>query len=442
MIRLLPRQAIRSPDQLLPINAVTGWARLGDRLKPSRMAGRERLPGEARSGQRWPCPGYLLYLLWLSLVLLLPTGCHSDTGPAPISGEVAEAKGWTLEVLARDLENPWGIAWLPDGSALITERPGRLRWFRNGHLEPEPVAGLPPVLAYGQGGLLDIALHPDFATNRLVYLSLAIGAPEANRTALARGRLTDAGLQGMEIIFQNADVKDGAQHFGSRLLFLPDKSLLMSIGDGGNPPLAFAGANIRNQAQNLGTHFGKILRLRDDGSPHPDNPFLGRPGARPEIWTLGHRNVQGLALDPQGRVWANEHGSRGGDELNRIQAGANYGWPEVSYSHEYWGPAVARDQSRPNIQDPILVWTPSKAPSGLTFYTGDRYPGWRGNLFSGALKFLQIRRLVLDGARVVAEDKLSIGQRVRDVRQGPDGYLYLLTDHHDGQLLRILPAAP
>ena len=391
--------------------------------------------------RRGACHGGLPWLALL-MVLSLPTGCHSESGPAPISDEVPEAKGWTLEVLARNLEHPWGIAWLPDGSALITERPGRLRWFRDGQLEPEPVAGLPPALSYGQGGLLDIAPHPDFATNRLVYLSLAIGTPEANRTALARGRLEGSRLQGVEIIFQNADAKSGAEHFGSRLLFLPDKSLLMSIGDGGNPPLSFAGANIRNQAQNLGTHFGKILRLRDDGSPHPDNPFKSQPGARPEIWTLGHRNVQGLALDPQGRVWANEHGSRGGDELNLIAGGANYGWPEVSYSNEYWGPAVAPEQSRPGIQDPILVWTPSKAPSGLTFYTGDRYPGWHGNLFSGALKFQQIRRLVIDGSRVVAEDKLTIGQRVRDVRQGPDGYLYVLTDQHEGQLLRILPATP
>ena len=403
------------------------WPRSG--LPP---LGRSRFWSRARYRGATP----LLFVL-----LFLATGCDSRPGPAPISGEVPEAHGWTLEVLARDLENPWGIAWLPDGSALITERPGRLRWFRNGRLESEPIPGLPPVLAFGQGGLLDLALHPDFASNRLVYFTLVLGTPEANRTALARGRFNGQSLQESEILFQNADVKTGAEHFGSRLLFLPDNSLLMSIGDGGNPPLAFAGANIRNQAQNLGTHFGKILRLRDDGSPHPDNPFLGRPGAKPEIWTLGHRNVQGLALDPQGRVWANEHGSRGGDELNLIQAGANYGWPEVSYSSEYWGPAISREQSRPGIQDPILVWTPSKAPSGLTFYTGDRYPGWHGNLFSGALKFQQIRRLVIEDTRVLAEDKLSIGQRVRDVRQGPDGYLYVLTDHHDGQLLRILPAA-
>jgi glucose/arabinose dehydrogenase len=214
----------------------------------------------------------------------------------------------------------------------------------------------------------------------------------------------------------------------------------MSVGDGGNPPVAFAGANIREQAQNPGTHFGAVLRLRDDGTPHPGNPFAGRPEALPEIWTIGHRNIQGMTRDPiSGRVWANEHGSRGGDELNLLVGGNNYGWPEVTYSNEYWGPRISGETSRLGMADPALVWTPSKAPSGLAFYSGDRYPGWRGNLFSGALKFAQVRRIILDGTAVVGEEKLTIGQRVRDVRQGPDGFLYLLTDEEDGALLRILP---
>jgi glucose/arabinose dehydrogenase len=377
------------------------------------------------------------------LVLLLgaATGCEARTGPAPISADVPEAEGWRIEVVVGGLEHPWSIAWLPDGSALVTERPGRLRVIRGGELDPRPVSGLPPVTAVGQGGLLDVALHPDFGENRLVYLTFSTGDPDANRTAVARGRFNGASLEDTEIIFRNAAAKSGGQHFGSRMVWMPDRSLLVSIGDGGNPPTSYEGENIRNQAQNPATHFGSILRLRDDGTPHPDNPFADRPGARPEIWTIGHRNVQGMTRDPvSGRIWANEHGSRGGDELNLIEGGNNYGWPEVTYSMEYWGPPISDETSRPGIEEPKLVWTPSKAPSGLAFYTGERYPGWKGNLFSGALKFQQVRRIALDGTRVVEEEKLTIGRRVRDVRQGPDGYLYLLTDQPDGELLRIRPA--
>lgn len=380
-------------------------------------------------------------LLLMLLLGTLSVGCEAQTGPAPISGDVPEADGWRAEVVAGGLSHPWSIAWLPDGSAMVTEREGRLRLLRDDKLDPRPISGLPAVLAHGQGGLLDVSLHPDFAENRLVYLTFTTGTPDANRTALARGRLDGHSLQNTEVIFQNADAKSGGQHFGSRMVWLPEKSLLMSVGDGGNPPLSFDGENIRNQAQNPRTHFGSVLRLKDDGTPHPDNPFASRSGAKPEIWTIGHRNIQGMTRDPvSGRIWANEHGSRGGDELNLIEGGNNYGWPEVTYSNEYWGPRISDETSRPGVKDPALVWTPSKAPSGLTLYTGDRYPGWKGDLFSGALKFEQVRRIILDGTRVVGEEKLSIGQRVRDVRQGPDGYLYVLTDEDDGALLRILPA--
>jgi glucose/arabinose dehydrogenase len=359
-----------------------------------------------------------------------------------MSGGVPEANGWRSEIVTGGLSHPWSIAWLPDGSALVTERAGRLRLIKDGKLGPTPIAGVPTVLALGQGGLLDVSLHPAFGENRFVYLTFTTGTPEANRTALARGRLEGHALQDTQIIFQNADPKAGGQHFGSRVVWLPDNSLLMSIGDGGNPPLSFRGEHIRNQSQNPGTHFGAVLRLQDDGTPHPDNPFASRPGARPEIWSIGHRNIQGMTRDHiSGRIWANEHGSRGGDELNIIEAGNNYGWPVVTYSNEYWGPRISGETSRPGIADPQLVWTPSKAPSGLVFYTGDRYPGWTGNLFSGALKFQQIRRIILDGTDIVSEEKLTIGQRVRDVREGPDGYLYVLTDEDAGALLRILPAS-
>lgn len=379
------------------------------------------------------------HLVAAALILWLPAaGCSAQPGAVTPSGDVPEAKGWHAETVVSGLEHPWGIAWLPDGAALVTERPGRLRVISDGRLDLKPVAGVPEVLAYGQGGLLDVALHPRFAKNRLVYLTFTEGTRDSNRTALARGRLEEDRLEGVEVIFRNADTKSDGQHFGSRLLWLPDGSLLMSIGDGGNPPIGFQGENIRNQAQNPGTLFGKVLRLTEDGKPHRENPFRDQAGARPEIWTLGHRNIQGLALDSgSGRVWANEHGSRGGDELNLLVGGNNYGWPVVTYSMEYWGPRISEETSRPGMADPKRVWTPSKAPSGLAHYTGDRYPGWRGSLFSGALKFGQIRRLTLDGDRVVDEDKLTIGARVRDVRQGPDGYLYVLTDEDNGRLLRI-----
>lgn len=385
---------------------------------------------------------HLMLVIAVGLLSLIATGCEARTGPAPISADVPEVAGWSTEVVVEGLNHPWSIAWLPDGSALVTERAGRLRLIRQGKLDPQPISGLPPLLAHGQGGLLDVSLHPDFTSNRLVYLTFASGDPEANRTALARGRLDDHALRDTEVIFQNADTKSGGQHFGSRIVWLPDKSLLMSIGDGGNPPTAFDGENIRNQAQNPGTHFGAVLRLNDDGTPHPDNPFANRPGKRPEIWTIGHRNIQGMTRDAvSGRIWANEHGSRGGDELNLLEGGSNYGWPAVTNSNEYWGPKVSDETSRPGITDPRLVWTPSKAPSGLAIYAGDAYPQWQGNLFSGALKFGQIRRILLDGTRVIGEEKLSIGRRIRDVRQGPDGYLYVLTDESDGALLRILPPA-
>jgi glucose/arabinose dehydrogenase len=387
----------------------------------------------------------------LLLGLIPVIGCAQPPGPVEPTGDVAEAEGWRAETLVEGLRHPWGIAWLPDGSALVTERPGRLRLIENAatdtgqpRLDPTPIRGIPEVCACGQGGLLDISLHPDFANNRLVYLTFAEGTEDANRTALARGRLDlkNKRLEDLEVIFRNADEKSGGQHFGSRLLWLPDGTLLMSIGDGGNPPTSFDGENIRNQAQRLGTHFGKLLRLTEDGKAAPDNPFVDQAGAKPEIYSYGHRNIQGLTRDPKsGRVWAHEHGSRGGDEINLIQAGNNYGWPEVTYSMEYWGPRISDKTRAPGITQPTVVWTPSIAPSGMTFYTGDDFPEWQGSLISGALKFQQLRRTELDGTRGTREEKLSIGQRVRDVSQGPDGGLYILTDEGDGALLRIQPDA-
>ncbi|KAA6182999.1 PQQ-dependent sugar dehydrogenase [Thiohalocapsa marina] len=377
----------------------------------------------------------------LAFTALLLGPCSPQAGPLTPSGEAPAATGWRAEPVVDGLAHPWAIAWLPDGSALITERPGRLRLLRNGRLDPAPITGLPPVCTdCGQGGLLDLAPHPDFAQNRLLYWTFAEGTADANRTALARGRLDGRQLRDVVVLFRNADAKSGGQHFGSRLLWLPDRTLLMSIGDGGNPPISLNGVPIRTLAQDLGSHFGKVVRLTEDGRAPADNPFVDHPDARPEIYSYGHRNIQGMVLDPQtGEVWANEHGARGGDELNRIVAGGNYGWPEVTYSMEYWGPPVSDARSRPDVIDPVVVWTPSKAPSGLAIYTGTAFPAWQGDLFSGALKFRQIRRLQRHQGAIAGEQTLDIGQRVRDVRQAPDGELHVLTDAAQGQLLRIVP---
>ncbi|MCP9886461.1 PQQ-dependent sugar dehydrogenase [Cyanobium sp. ATX 6A2] len=394
--------------------------------------------------------------LALFTAMLLAGGCARADAPAdapkadapaaaPIEAvdpaQAPEASGFRQTVLVRGLEHPWGLAWLPNGDLLISERPGRLRIVRGGVLDPVPVAGVPEVLVSGQGGLLDVALHPRFAENRLVYLTYAAGTPEANHTRLARARFDGRALSQLEVLYAVPQRKSGTQHFGSRLLWLPDDTLLLAIGDGGNPPLRLEGDLIREQAQNRGSALGKILRLSADGTPAPDNPFQGDGGALPELWSLGHRNIQGLAYDPlQDRVWASEHGARGGDELNLVSAGGNHGWPLVTHSREYFGPEITPRRSAPEMVDPRRVWTPAIAPSGLAVASG-RVPQWRGDLFAGGLVSGDVRRLRIDGeGRVTAEERIPIGQRVRDVREGPDGFLYVLTDDaRDGRLIRLEP---
>ena len=367
-----------------------------------------------------------------------------DLGAAEAEGAIAQTiDPATLEAvtLVENLEHPWGMVWLPDGSMLVTERPGRLRIIREGELDPTPVAGVPEVLAVGQGGLLDIALHPQFAENRWVYFTYAHGSANANQTRVARAQFDGTALSNWTVLFEVDRVKEDGQHFGSRLEWLPDNTLLVSIGDGGNPPVSLDGAFIRNQAQNLETRLGKVVRLNEDGSIPADNPFVNQAGADPAVWSYGHRNIQGLAVDPAtNQIWTTEHGARGGDELNRIQAGENYGWPLVTFSREYFGPPISDEQSRPGMVDPLQVWTPAIAPSGLMVYRGDRIPQWQGNLFAGALVSRDIRRIEVDAAgRVLGEEAIAIGQRVRDVRQGPDGLIYILTDAPNGQLLRLQP---
>ena len=378
---------------------------------------------------------------------LAALGCAArEVAPQPTALEASAPAdaGVRLTPVVGGLEHPWGMAWLPDGALLITERPGRLRIVRAGRLDPTPIAGVPPVLAVGQGGLLDVALDPDFEQNRLLYLSYAAGTIEANGTRVARARFDGKALQDLKVIAAVPQSKAGSQHFGSRLLWLPDRSLLVSIGDGGNPPVQLDGQLIRLQAQNRSSALGKLLRITADGAPAPGNPFPAAPGVAAKVWSYGHRNVQGLSHDPVGgRVWASEHGSLGGDELNLVEVGRNYGWPLVTHSREYSGEPIAPAQSAAGLVDPRRVWTPAIAPSGLAFYSGERYPGWRGHLFAGGLVSRDVRRISLDAAgAVLGERVIPVGERVRDVRQGPDGWLYVLTDSaSNGQVLRIEPIA-
>ncbi|MFB2982052.1 PQQ-dependent sugar dehydrogenase [Microseira sp. BLCC-F43] len=378
----------------------------------------------------------------LSLIASCTVAQNSPNTPTTAPSEdVAAAGGFQKTTVLTGLEHPWSMAWLPDGAMLITERPGRLRIVRNGALVPTPIAGVPPVLAVGQGGLMDVSLHPRFAQNRFVYLTYSHGTIDANRTRVARATFDGKALRDLRVIFEVSQAKQGEQHFGSRILWLPDNTMLVAIGDGGNPPLRLGGDLIRKQAQNLRSRLGKIVRLADDGSIPKDNPFVAAANADPAVWSYGHRNIQGLALDPAtNRVWATEHGSRGGDELNVPVASKNYGWPVVTHSREYSGGEISNLRSQPGMVDPKLVWTPSIAPSGLTFYTGSRFGQWKGDLFAGGLVSRDVRRIDLDDkGNVLSQQSINIGQRVRDVRTGPDGLLYILTDEPNGQLIRLEP---
>ena len=380
-------------------------------------------------------------LLFSSLVLLfIFSSCAMPEGPVPLSGEAPEAEGWKTETLLTGLNQPWSLAWLPDGNMLITERDGRVLLVDGGDYSTQNIEGVPAVFADGQGGLMDLSLHPDFEDNRMVYLTYSSGDEDANRTTVGRGVLEGNSLADFEEIFRVIPDKDGNQHFGSRIVWTTENTFLLAVGDGGNRPEKTQGILSREHAQMLDSHLGKVLHLNSDGTPAENNPFTNQPDALPEIWTYGHRNIQGMARDPEsGRVWANEHGSRGGDELNLLKAGENYGWPEVTYSREYWYTRISDETSKPGMIDPKVVWTPAQAPSGLLFYTGDVFPEWHGDLFSGGLQGEQVRRIILDGETVMGEESIPIGRRVRDVSQGPDGYIYVLTGHSDGELIKIIP---
>ncbi|TVQ42450.1 MAG: PQQ-dependent sugar dehydrogenase [Gloeocapsa sp. DLM2.Bin57] len=357
-------------------------------------------------------------------------------------GSYSASENFTQVTLIEGLEHPWGMDWLPTGEILITERPGRLRIVRDGQLDLDPISGVPRVLALGQGGLLDVAVHPRFAENGYIYLTYADGTETTNQTKVARGVFNGVEIENLETIFAVDQPKTGGQHFGSRILWLPDETMLVTIGDGGNPPLQLEGQLIREQAQNLQSYLGKVIRINDDGSIPSDNPFVGESGVNPLIWSYGHRNIQGIAFDSvNNRIWSTEHGSRGGDELNLLKPGENYGWPEVSHSLEYsTGEPVSAHQSLPGMIDPREVWTPAIAPSGLTVYYGDRFANWSGNLLAGGLVSQSVHRIELDDSgNVINQEQIPINQRVRDVRTGPDGLIYILTDRSSGQLIRLDP---
>ncbi|MEL4896900.1 PQQ-dependent sugar dehydrogenase [Crocosphaera sp. Alani8] len=394
----------------------------------------------------------LFYLAIFNIIILLGLGgCLSSSNSSdnstiqPTIDQTSRASQTQDKVkkmtVVEGLKHPWGMDWLPNGDILVTERPGRLRIVKNEKLEPQSIQGVPQVLAAGQGGLLDVAVHPNFSENGYIYLTYASGTRNSNQTKIARGILEENQLRDVEVIFEVSPAKNGEQHFGSRLQWLKDGTLLASIGDGGNPPLKIDGELIRKQAQKLDSYLGKIIRINDDGSIPDDNPFLNQENVNPAIWSYGHRNIQGLAIDRKsGQIWSTEHGSKGGDELNKIVAGENYGWPVVTHSQEYSGGEISEKRSLPGMVDPLVVWTPAIAPSGLTVYRGDKFTDWEGDLFAGGLVARQVIRIDLnDAGEIVAKYPIKFQQRVRDVKQGPDGFIYVLTDDRNGQLIRLEP---
>ncbi|MBU1325100.1 MAG: PQQ-dependent sugar dehydrogenase [Alphaproteobacteria bacterium] len=340
----------------------------------------------------------------------------------------------THAVVAEGLVEPWGLALLPDGRWLVTERPGRLRIITAEGQVGEPIAGLPAVDARGQGGLLDVILSPGFAQDRMIYWSYAEPREGGNATSVARGRLSDDGtrVEQVQVIFRALPVYDGDKHYGSSLAFAADGKLFVTLGERSDAPM-------RPQAQDLASHMGKTIRINADGTVPSDNPFVGREGALPEIWSLGHRNVQGIAIAGD-EVWTLEHGTRGGDELNFDRAGLNYGWPDVAYGVEYRGGAINQGLTQKDgTEQPVYYWDPVIAPGGMAFYQGAMFPGWNGNLLVGALGGKHLARLVLENGEVVGEERLltGLGERIRDVAVGPDGAVWVVTDETNGKLVRL-----
>jgi glucose/arabinose dehydrogenase len=369
-----------------------------------------------------------VYLILAAPRLALGQAPRSPT-PASMNGAVR------VETVAKGLERPWALAFLPDGRILVTERPGRLRIVERDGRISKPFDNVPQVLARGQGGLLDVALDPRFAENRLIYLSYAEpGEGNTAGTAVARGRLAEGKLENVQVIYRQQPKVEGSGHFGSRLVFGRDGTLLVTQGDR---------IGYREQAQDVSSGLGKIVRINPDGSVPKDNPFVGRSGARPEIWSYGHRNVQSAAVHPDtGQLWTVEHGARGGDELNHPEAGKNYGWPVITYGVDYSGAKIGEGTAKSGMEQPLYYWDPVIAPSGMTFYTANAFPDWKGSILIGSLTPGLLVRLTLKEGQVAREERYlgDLRERIRDVRQGPDGLIYLVTDSPDGRLLRVRPA--
>jgi glucose/arabinose dehydrogenase len=367
---------------------------------------------------------------------ILVFGFAAALAALPAAAQVHRSTEHSFRVveLVRGLEQPWALAFLPDGRMLVTEKAGRLRIVEGNRLDPRPVEGLPDVALYGQGGLMDVALHPRFKDNGLVYLSYAARGADGVGTEVARGRLAGHRLEDVQVIFRQSPKGATGRHFGSRLVFNRQGHLFITLGDRGE----------MERAQRPGDHAGSVIRLHDDGRVPEDNPFVGKPGWKPEKYTLGNRNQQGAALHPKtGILWTHEHGPQGGDEVNVIRAGANYGWPVITYGVQYViGTQIGEGTHKAGMEQPLHKWVPSIAPSGMAFYAGDKFPKWRGDLFVGALKAQLLVRLELDGEKVLREERLLEGAlgRIRDVRAGPDGFIYLLTDESRAVLARLEPA--
>jgi glucose/arabinose dehydrogenase len=358
-----------------------------------------------------------------------PQNGPSQRSPTPrsIPGKVG------AETVAKGLEHPWALAFLPDGRILVTERPGRLRIVGKDGKVSSPLGGVPAVQARGQGGLLDVAVDPRFEENRLVYLSYAEPGEGGAGTAVARGRLGEGRLEDVTVIYRQQPKVEGNGHFGSRLVFANDGTLFVTQGDR---------QGYREQAQDLESGLGKLIRINPDGSIPDDNPFVGKGGARPEIYSYGHRSMQAAALHPEtGRLWTVEHGARGGDELNHPEAGKNYGWPVITYGRDYSGASIGEGTAKEGMEQPVYYWDPVIAPSGAVWYTGDKYPGWTGSLFVGSMQPGALVRLTVENGRVTGEERYlgELGDRIRDVQQGPDGLLYLVTDEDNGRVLRVVP---